>query len=94
MKRLRRCIRLGGLYAALSLFLVAWPHFGSPYFRYTGSDPNIHVWNLGWPFATAIWDPHFGLQIGPFAYILPPILLGLGIVVFIIAAVSSKAPGH
>ena len=43
-----------------------FPHFGAPFFRYTGSDPAVHVWNLGWPFALFIFDSRAGLQIGPF----------------------------
>ena len=58
------------------------PRFGAPYFRYTGSDPAIHVWNLGWPLAVAIFDPRSGFHIGPFA--IP--VLGIQLFVFGVAA--------
>ncbi len=53
--------------------VVDFPYFGPPQFRYTGSDPNTHAWNLGWPLATAIYDQHSGLHAGPLAYVLVPI---------------------
>jgi len=59
---------------ALAVWLIIGslsPHWGAPFFRYTGCDPNHHVWNLGWPLATCIYDsansPYF--FVGPFAYI-------------------------
>jgi len=39
---------------AACLMVDSFPHFGPPQFRYTGSDPNTHIWNLGWPLATAL----------------------------------------
>ncbi len=56
--------------AAVFAILAFMPHWGAPHFRYTGSDPEHNVWNLGWPLATCIYDsvhsPH--LFVGPFAY--------------------------
>ena len=53
------------------LVIALFPHFGAPHFRYTGSDPNHDVWNLGVPIATCIYDsattPNF--FIGPLAYL-------------------------
>lgn len=49
------------------------PHRGPPQFRYTGSDPDRPVWNLGWPLVIAIYDPQSGLHAGPFAPVLIPI---------------------
>ena len=47
------------------------PRYGAPDFRYTGSNPNQHVWNFGWPIATCTFDsatmPYW--FIGPFAYV-------------------------
>lgn len=33
-----------------------FPVYGSPFFRYTGSDPQNLVWNFGWPIAWFIYD--------------------------------------
>ena len=56
--------------AVIFAVLVLMPHWGAPHFRYTGSDPEHNVWNLGWPLATCIYDsahsPH--QFFGPFAY--------------------------
>jgi hypothetical protein len=56
---------------ALVLVLALVPRHGPPAFRYTGSDSETHVWNLGWPFATCIIDaayvPH--IFFGPFAFL-------------------------
>lgn len=64
--------------SALSLLLcvaVLWPRYGPPEFRYTGSDPQHHVWNLAVPAAVFIYDPLSGFHVGPllslvlFAYV-------------------------
>lgn len=68
------------LLATIVVFLAVGflPTFGPPRFRYTGSDPVHHVWNLGWPVATCIVDadtaPYF--FIGPFAYLWLVALVG------------------
>ena len=49
-----------------------FPRYGSPYFRYTGSDPAHEVWNIGWPMALAIYDWRSGIQLGPFLYLVVP----------------------
>jgi hypothetical protein len=46
------------------------PRHGPPEFRYTGCDPSVPVWNLGWPIAEFIYDPRFGLQVGPCAFLV------------------------
>lgn len=66
------------LYMGFCLLLGFFPHYGPPHFRYTGSDPANEVWNIGWPLATMIWDDQCGLEIGPFAYIVLPLLIGIG----------------
>jgi hypothetical protein len=68
------------LLATIVVFLAVGflPTFGPPHFRYTGSVPDHHVWNLGWPLATCILDtdtkPYF--FVGPFAYLWLLALLG------------------
>jgi hypothetical protein len=57
-----------GMYVICCLVLDFWPRFGPPDFRYTGSDPAIAVWNLGWPLAEFIYDPRSGLHEGPTAF--------------------------
>ena len=64
------------------------PRHAAPDFRYTGSDPTIPVWNLGWPLALFIHDPNHGFQVGPFAYLMLPfqfVVLAIGLI--IVAAV-------
>ena len=68
---------------AVALVFTLMPHFGAPYFRYTGSDPDHHVWNLGWPMVTCIYDsahaPHFFVD--PFAYVYGVVgILGFALV--------------
>ena len=76
----------GWTYACV-LYLVGcalvdlFPYFTAPHFRYTGSDPAIHVWNLGWPLALVIYDSQSGLHIGPLA--VP--ILGLQLILFGVA---------
>ena len=48
------------------------PRYGAPEFRYTGSDPAHHVWNLGWPVTLTIYDSRSGIHIGPFLYAVVP----------------------
>jgi hypothetical protein len=59
--------------AVIFLAMDFAPRHGPPDFRYTGSDPERIVWNIGWPCAWAIYDPQSGVQIGPWLIIsLPP----------------------
>ncbi len=51
----------------LLLVFSLFPTFGAPHFRYTGSDPSHHVWNLGWPLATCMFDP----QSPPYFFVGP-----------------------
>ncbi len=58
------------LCVAACLAFDFFPSFGPPHFRYTGSDPATHVWNLGWPLVTAIYDRRSGLHVGPVGEVL------------------------
>lgn len=66
------------------------PRHTSPDFRYTGSDPSVPVWNLGWPLALFIYDPKHGFQVGPFAYLMLPFQLGVLVVGLIVLAVVRR----
>ena len=60
--------RLLNLLTALSLLLcvaACWPMHGPPGFRYTGSDPAFHVWNLGWPLVVSSTTPGPGSMWAP-----------------------------
>ncbi|QDT51133.1 hypothetical protein Pan258_52160 [Symmachiella dynata] len=64
------------------LLISVFPTFGPPNFRYTGSDPNRFVWNLGWPLATCIYDadaPPF-FFVGPFAAYVCAFAVSAGLV--------------
>ena len=52
-------------FVAVCLVFDFLPRHGPPAFRYTGSDPAVAVWNLGWPSTWFIYDPRHGFQIGP-----------------------------
>ncbi|QDU53895.1 hypothetical protein [Aeoliella mucimassa] len=60
-------------YVAICLAVDFIPHHGPPLFRYTGSDPEVHVWNIGWPLGTAIYDPRYGWHWGPEAFVVLPL---------------------
>lgn len=66
------------------------PRHTLPDFRYTGSDPSVPVWNLGWPLALFIYDPKHGFQVGPFAYLMLPFQLGVLVVGLIVLAVVRR----
>jgi hypothetical protein len=71
--------------AAICLLVDFLPRHAAPEFRYTGSDPAIPVWNLGWPGALFIYDPKHGFQVGPFAYVMLPLqffVLAVGLIIF------------
>lgn len=70
-------------YIIVCLLIDLYPRFGPPYFRYTGSDPSRHVWNLGWPMPTTIVDS--GIHVGPVA--LPLVMMEI-VVIGITTAVS------
>ena len=72
------------LYLCICLVIDFCPSFGAPYFRYTGSDPSVHVWNLGWPLALAIYDSKSGLHVGPFAFIV------IGLQAFLFSVVAGS----
>ena len=64
----------------LLLVAAVWPRYGAPDFRYTGSDPSRHVWNVGWPVAVVIHDPDAGLHVGPLALVVGAVL-AMGVVI-------------
>jgi hypothetical protein len=77
------------LVVLLVIFAVIdfFPHFGAPNFRYTGADPEIHVWNFGWPLATFIYDSRSGFHVGPIAAtVLVCQFIVLGIAAFVLRA--------
>ena len=84
---LRVALVLGGVFAAMDFY----PRYGAPYFRYTGADPAHHVWNLGWPFALAIYDSRSGAHIGPFVYVVFPFQF---LIVSIVAAAGVLRDRH
>lgn len=71
-----------GVYIAICAIIDFLPSYGAPHFRYTGSDPDIQVWNIGYPLAFFIYDPKFGLQIAPIAF---PVI-GLQVILFCLVA--------
>jgi hypothetical protein len=65
-----------------------FPRHGAPDFRYTGSDPSHHVWNLGWPMAIAIYDSTSGIHFDPFAFVVVPVrVLLVSLVALVLAFV-------
>ncbi|WP_157446996.1 hypothetical protein [Cytophaga aurantiaca] len=75
-------------YSLLAIFLIMdlYPEYESPHFRYTGSDPNDEVLNMGWPFASFIIDFNTKPYVfdGPFLILMIPIqLFSLSIAWFI-----------
>lgn len=61
-------------FALIIICIIAdiFPRHGAPDFRYTGSDPAVDVWNLGWPLVLSIFDPRSGIHVGPFFYVVIP----------------------
>ena len=53
------------IYILFCLLIDLFPNFGLPNFRYTGSNPTVHVWNFGWPLASFLYDPESGLHVSP-----------------------------
>jgi hypothetical protein len=87
-----RCRWLSG-YVTVCLIVDLWPRIGAPDFRYTGSDPEWYVWNIGWPLALAIYHPGLGFFPGP--GIIPIIVLqalGLGFGVLVCRIVLKLRP--
>lgn len=78
--RSRKLIGVFLLFCLLDLI----PRSGGPYFRYTDSDPEFKVWNLGWPVPLAIFDPRSGIHIGPFVYVIIPLQL---LLIFLLAVI-------
>jgi hypothetical protein len=82
---------VGALSVAAVLLIDFFPHFGPPQFRYAGSDPQAHVWNLGWPVATLIYDQRSGMHAGPFFYVLIPIEVGVVAVASLVFSIRRRA---
>jgi hypothetical protein len=81
-------LRVTGIAFVLVCLVVDFlPHHGPPEFRYTGSDPAIPVWNLGWPVALFIYDPKHGFQVDPLADLMLPFQFVVLAVGFIVVAV-------
>lgn len=82
------------VFLALLLLMFAvidfFPAYGAPAFRYTGADPNHHVWNLGWPFPWAIYDK----ETPPFWFILSTKVYGFIFIlqggIFILCLLTSR----
>ena len=79
--------------AVVGLVLALVPQRGAPFFRYTGSNPEHHVWHFGWPLATCIYDsshaPH--LFVGPFAYAYAFVgILGLVLLYYVFVAWNNR----
>lgn len=74
----RRVVGIPILACALADF---FPTYGPPWFRYTGSDPAIEVWNLGWPLVLMIYDPRSGIHIFPFLNVV--VLAHVAVISFI-----------
>src|SRR5438105_10669701 len=66
------------------------PSYGPPFFRYTGSDPSLRVWNLGWPLALGIFDPMSGLHLGPFLYVILPVQAMVAVFIGIVIALWNR----
>ena len=78
------------IYSALCLAINLFPFYGQPSFRYTGSDPAYHVWNLGWPVPLVILDDRYGLQVGPFAYAVIPLQVVVPVAVIVVSALIRR----
>lgn len=55
------------LFTVGCLLFDFYPDYGPPAFRYSGSDPNRFVWNLGCPSVWFIYDPTIGILFAPLA---------------------------
>jgi len=87
----KRWLKLAAIaFVVVCLFVDFLPRHTCPDFRYTGSDPSVPVWNLGWPLALFIYDPEHGFQVGPFAYVLLPFQFGGLAVGLIVVAIVRR----
>ena len=77
-------------YLAICLILNLIPHYGAPWFRYPGADPDFDVWNMGWPLPLAIHDSRSGLHVFDLAhFVLLALLTGLGILAAFLRAANT-----
>lgn len=82
-----RWLKLAAIaFVVVCLLVDLLPRHTSPDFRYTGSDPSVP----GWPLALFIYDPKYGFQVGPFAYLMLPFQLGVLVVGLIVVAVVRR----
>lgn len=95
-RRSGRWLRLIALaFVVICLVVDFLPRLAAPAFRYTGSDPAIPVWNLGWPSTLFIYDPKYGFQVGPSAYLILPfqfIAFAVGLIVVAVVRRLRKQP--
>ena len=64
-----------------------YPYYGPPFFRYTGADPNHHVWNFGWPLTWTIYDndtPPYWITSPPQVYYFVFTAQGIALPVFLL----------
>jgi hypothetical protein len=88
---------VAGLFCVLCLLSDFLPRYGPPSFRYTGCDPAFHVWNLGWPLVTSIYDSRNGFHVGPDALLELPFqsfVLLVGLAIAIIRWRCFRPPGY
>jgi hypothetical protein len=78
------------IYILFCLLIDLLPNFGSPNFRYTGSNPTVHVWNFGWPFASFLYDAESGLHVSPVGVLVVIVQLFVLAVLTAIMAVIRK----
>ena len=80
-------------YIFACLALDCLPRFGPPEFRYTGSDPIVPVWDLGWPLALTIYDARSGLHVGPSVYLVLPAQLLILFAAMALVVVATRSAG-
>jgi hypothetical protein len=74
--------QLAAWFLVACLLVDCFPRYGAPDFRYTGSDPAHSVWNFGFSFV--IYDSSSGFHLGPFAVILIPAEVFVGLLIFLV----------
>lgn len=80
-------INIWTIIVCLGFILIDFfPEYGSPHFRYNGSNPDNLVWNLGKPLALFVFDsdnyPY--LFLSPLAYVVIPIQILFMVIVLLI----------
>jgi len=77
------------LFLGIAFFLFLLPTYGSPYFSYTGSDPDHYVWNFGWPISSIIYDNERGFLVSGFFIHLSLIVFTVGMLYLFVIGVRS-----